>query len=46
MIPELREQFSLGEKVIVAGRSVAIEIAANGAESLTDAELRALQSSW
>ena len=46
MIPELREPFSLGEKVIVAGRSVAIEIGPDGAESLTDAELRALQSSW
>jgi hypothetical protein len=46
MVPELREPFALGEKVIVAGRSVAIEIAPDGAESLTDAELRALQSSW
>src|SRR5438046_2171202 len=46
IIPDLREPFALGEKVIVAGRSVAIEIAPDGAESLTDAELKALQSSW
>jgi hypothetical protein len=46
IIPELREPFVLGEKVIVAGRSAAIEITPDGAESLTDAQLRALQSSW
>ncbi|HLE56167.1 MAG TPA: hypothetical protein VJB15_03725, partial [Rhodothermia bacterium] len=44
--PELREAFALGDKVIVAGRSVAIEISPSGAESLSESELRSLQSRW
>jgi hypothetical protein len=46
LLPELREPFALGERVIVAGRSIAIEISPAGVESLSDAELRSLQTKW
>jgi Ca-activated chloride channel homolog len=45
-IPELREVFALGDKVIVSGREIAFEIGANGTESMSDAELKKLQSQW
>jgi hypothetical protein len=46
IFPDLREAFALGDKVIVAGRSVAIEISPAGAESLSESELRSLQARW
>ena len=46
LLPELREVFALGDRVIAAGRSVAIEISATGTESFTESELRDLQSRW
>jgi hypothetical protein len=46
LLPELREPLALGDKVIVAGRSIAIEITPTGAESLTERELSDLQSKW
>lgn len=46
LLPELREPLSLGEKVIVAGRSMAVEISPEGSESLSDAELSDVQSKW
>lgn len=46
LIPELREVFTLGERVLVAGRDVAIEVAPDGAESLNESELRSIQSRW
>jgi len=46
LLPELREPLALGDKVVVASRSIAIEIAPTGAESLSDADLRDLQSRW
>lgn len=45
-LPELREPFALGAKVIIAGRSVAIEITPTGVDSLTDREIADLQSKW
>jgi Ca-activated chloride channel family protein len=45
-IPELRESFAVGEKVLVAGKHVAIEITDTGAEQLGDAELRTLKEQW
>jgi hypothetical protein len=45
-IPELRESFAVGQKVIVAGRHVAIEITDTGVEQLGDAELRSLKEQW
>jgi Ca-activated chloride channel family protein len=46
LLPELREPLSLGDKVIVAGRSIAIEITPTGSESLSDRELSDLKSKW
>ena len=46
LLPELREAFALGDQVIVAGRSVAVEISPTGVESLSESELRSLQSKW
>ena len=45
-IPELKEVFALGEKVIVTGRDVRIEIGEAGMETLNEAELRRIQSAW
>jgi Ca-activated chloride channel homolog len=45
-IPELRASFAVGEKVLVAGKHVAIEISDAGAEQLGDAELRTLTEQW
>ncbi|MEO7682856.1 MAG: hypothetical protein ABIU86_02875, partial [Gemmatimonadaceae bacterium] len=45
LLPELREAFALGQ-VIVAGRAIAVEISPTGVESLSESELRSLQSKW
>lgn len=45
-IPELREVFALGDKVIVAGRDIAIEIGTNGTESMSDSDIKRIQSKW
>jgi hypothetical protein len=45
-IPELRDVFALGEKVIVAGREAGIEIGDAGVESISDSELKRIQSRW
>jgi len=46
VLPELREPLALGDKVVIAGRSVAIEITPTGADSLTDREITDLQLKW
>jgi hypothetical protein len=45
-IPELKEVFALGDKVIVAGRDVRIEIGEAGMETMNEAELKRIQSAW
>jgi Ca-activated chloride channel family protein len=45
-IPDLREVFSLGDKVLVAGRQSAIEIGDSGIETLSDSDLRRLTAAW
>ena len=45
-VPELRESFALGERVKVAGRRVAVEVAPDGVERLGAAELDALERDW
>jgi hypothetical protein len=45
-IPELKEIFALGDKVVVTGKEVAIEIGPIGAETLSDSELKRIQSGW
>jgi hypothetical protein len=46
LIPDLKEVFALGDKVIVSGRDVRIEIGESGTETLNDAELKRIQSAW
>ena len=45
-IPELRASFAVGEKVLVTGKHVAIEVSDDGVEQLGDAELRSLKEQW
>src|SRR6266550_5451457 len=44
--PDLRDPFSVGDRVIVAGRSMAIELTASGVERLTDRDLGMLRDRW
>jgi len=45
-MPELQDVFALGDRVIVAGRAVAIELAPNGDERVDAAALASLQRDW
>lgn len=45
-IPELREAFTLGDKIIIAGRNIAIEIGEEGLQSLSESTLREIQAQW
>ena len=44
--PDLREPFSIGDRVIVAGRSMAIELTSVGVERLSDRDLAMLRDRW
>ncbi len=44
--PDLREAFSVGERVIVAGRSMAIELTPSGVERLSDRDMAMLRDRW
>jgi len=44
--PDLREPFSIGDRVVVAGRSMAIELTPAGVERLTDRDLTMLKDRW
>ena len=46
MVPELREAFSVGERVVVSGRSMAIELTPSGAERLTDRDITLIRDRW
>ena len=46
MVPDLREAFTVGERVIVAGRSMAIELTSSGKESLTDRDVSLIKDRW
>ena len=45
-LPDLRAAFAVGDKVLVSGRHIAIEVTPEGAESLGAAELRSLKEQW
>ena len=45
-IPDLRAAFAVGDKVLVSGKHVAIEVSADGADTLGNAELRSLKEQW
>jgi Ca-activated chloride channel family protein len=44
-LPELREAFSAGDRVLVAGRTVAVEVG-DDARELTDSELSLITKGW
>ena len=46
MLPDLREPFSVGERVLVAGRSMAVELTPSGEERLTDRDLALIKDRW
>ena len=46
MLPDLREPFSVGERVIVAGRGMAIELSPSGEERLTDRDVTLIKDRW
>jgi Ca-activated chloride channel homolog len=46
MVPDLREPFSVGERVLVTGRSMAIELTPSGEEQLTDRDLVLIRDRW
>jgi hypothetical protein len=45
-LPGLSDVFALGDRVIVDGKSVAIEVVENGAEKLDAAQVAAIRSQW
>jgi len=46
VLPDLREPFSVGERVIVAGRNMAIELTSSGKERLTAGDETLLRDRW
>jgi Ca-activated chloride channel family protein len=46
MLPDLREALTVGERVIVAGQSMAIELTSSGKESLTDRDMTLIKDRW
>jgi Ca-activated chloride channel family protein len=45
-VPDLRPALAVGDAVRVAGRAVAIEVAGDGVEQLTDAQVASVRSDW
>ena len=45
-IPDLRAAFAVGDKVLVSGKRIAVEVSPDGADTLGDAELRSLKEQW
>jgi hypothetical protein len=46
MLPDLREPFSIGERVIVTGRNMSIELTSSGEERLTDQGATLIRDRW
>jgi Ca-activated chloride channel family protein len=46
LLPDLREPFSVGERVLVAGRNMAVELTPLGEERLTDRDLALIRDRW
>jgi len=44
--PDLRDVFAIGERAIVAGRSMAIELTPSGVERLSDRDMAMLRDRW
>ncbi|HMG69829.1 MAG TPA: VIT domain-containing protein [Gemmatimonadaceae bacterium] len=46
LVPELRESFSVGDRAIVSGRSMAIELTPLGVDHLTDRDITLIRDRW
>jgi len=46
LLPDLREPFSVGERAIVAGRNMAIELTPIGVEKLADRDVALIRNNW
>lgn len=46
LTPDLREPFSIGERVIVSGKRMAIELTPSGTERLTESDLTMIRERW
>ncbi len=46
LVPELREPFAIGERVLVAGRAISVEVSPAGAESLDLSSLARVGRDW
>ena len=45
-IPQLRDIFALGDKVTVATKAVTLELTDDGSATISDSDVKAIQSSW
>jgi|GEM_PF-256328 Ca-activated chloride channel family protein len=45
-VPDLRDVFAAGDRVLVAGRSVAVEVTPSGVATLADADVAAVRAGW
>jgi hypothetical protein len=45
-VPDLRDAFAAGDRVVVAGRSVVVEVTPSGVATLADAEVAAVRAAW
>ena len=45
-VPDLRSAFAIGERVLVAGREVAVEVSPVGVTQLSDSDVAAVQAAW
>jgi hypothetical protein len=45
-VPDLRTAFAVGERVIVAGHAVAVEVTPEGVAQLSDSDVTTVQSAW
>ena len=46
LVPDLRDSFSVGERVIVSGRTMAIELTPSGVDRLTDRDMALIRDRW
>jgi hypothetical protein len=46
LVPDLRDSFSVGERAIVAGRHMAIELSPSGVDHLTDRDITLIRDRW
>lgn len=45
-VPDLRDAFAAGDRVLVAGRSIAVEVTPSGVATLADADVAAVRAGW